>query len=267
MMTPPAHRADLARHFDDLAPAWNDCPFLDQPGEGEHVLRLLRPEPGDTGLDLACGTGQLTARLSPAGGRIMAADLSDRMLKLAACRFVEQRLNNIVITVQDAHRLEFADGLFDWVACRWAFRTFEDPAVVLRELARVTRPGSRLYLSDWAEPAALLDACLNRLDPFHQHVTGEAWWDTALAGLPFAVESRRRRAERLDPVVWGALAGLSGEEALARFDGFRAAEGRAARYLDLDGRPVLIAERLELLMTRIPAKPRGGAARSGATRP
>jgi ubiquinone/menaquinone biosynthesis C-methylase UbiE len=244
--------AAMARHFDTLANAWSQCAFLDQDGEAEHVARLLKPLPTDTGLDLACGTGQLTARLATHGSRIMAADLSDRMLKLAACRFVEQRLRNIVITVQDAHRLEFANGLFDWVVCRWAFRSFEDPRLVLRELARVTRPGSRIYLSDWAEPAALLDACLRMLDPYHRHVTTEAWWDEVLGELPFTVESRRLKAERLDPVVWGSLSGTPEEEALARFESFRAGEGLSGRYLELDGRPVLIAERLELCLLRTP---------------
>lgn len=246
--------AAMARHFDTLATAWSQCSFLDQEGEAEHVARLLKPLSTDTGLDLACGTGQLTARLATHGSRIMAADLSDRMLKLAACRFVEQRLRNIVITVQDAHHLEFANGLFDWVVCRWAFRSFEDPALVLRELARVTKPGARIYLSDWAEPAALLDNCLQLLDPFHRHVTTELWWDEALRGLPFTVEGRRLKAERLDPVVWGGLSGTPEEEALARFEGFRKGEGKVGRYLELDGRPVLIAERLELLLVRGPGR-------------
>jgi ubiquinone/menaquinone biosynthesis C-methylase UbiE len=246
--------ADAARHYDALAPAWSHSAFLDQPGEAEHVLRLLKPRREDTGLDLACGAGQLTAGLAAAGSRILAADLSDRMLKLAACRFVEQRINNVVITVQDAHRLEFADGLFDWVVCRYAFRSFEEPVQVLRELARVTRPGSRLYLSDWAEPAALLDACLGRLDPFHRAVTAEAWWDGRLAELPFAVESRRLRPERLDPEVWGTLSGTAPEEARRLFADFQAQEGREGRFLELDGRPVLIAERLELLLVRVAAR-------------
>lgn len=247
--------ADTARHFDALAPAWNRCVFLDQPGEAEHVLRLLKPGREDTGLDLACGAGQLTAGLAAAGGRILAADLSDRMLKLGACRFVEQRINNIVITVQDAHHLEFTEGLFDWVVCRYAFRTFDEPALVLRELARVTHPGSRLYLSDWAEPATLLDACLGRLDPAHRAIVDEAWWDARLAELPFEVESRRLRPERLDPEVWGELAGLGAEESRRLFDEFRAAEGRLARVQELDGRPVLIADRLELVLLRGDARP------------
>lgn len=253
-MSPTASAAGLAAHYDALAAAWHRCSFLDQPGAGEHVLRLLRPGAEATGLDLACGTGQLTAQLAAAGGRILAADLSERMLKLAACRFVEQRVHNVVITVQDAHHLEFADGLFDWAVCRWAFRSFDDPVLVLRELARVTRPGARLYLSDWAEPASVLDACLGRLDAEHRRVAAAAWWDGMLPALPFAVESRRMAPERLDPVVWGVLAGLDEAEAVRRFEAFRTAEGREARCLELDGRPVLIADRLELLLVRQPAR-------------
>ncbi len=251
-----ASTAELARHFDALAPVWTACPYLDAPGEAEHVLRLLKPGPRATGLDLACGSGQLTAGLAGAGGRILAADLSERMLKLAACRFVEARINNVVITVQDAHRLEYANGLFEWVVCRNAWRLFEEPAQVLTELARVTRPGARLYLSDWCEPSGPLDACLGRLDAFHRRCLTEGWWEEHLAGLPFQTELRRRRPERLDPVVWGELAGLDPAEARRRFDEFRAAEGAGIHCQELDNRPVWIAERLELVLLRTarPAK-------------
>lgn len=252
---PHSSVADLARHFDALAPVWTACPSLDSPGEAEHVLRLLKPGLKETGLDLACGSGQLTAGLATAGGRILAADLSERMLKLAACRFVEARLNNIVITVQDAHRLEYANGLFTWVVCRNAWRYFEEPSAVLRELSRVTRPGARLYLSDWSDPAPQLDACLGRLDPVHGQCLDEAWWTEQLAGMPFQVELNRCRPERLDPVVWGELAGRPAEESRLLFDEFRAAEGQGIPVLELDGRPVWIAGRRELLLVRVDGRP------------
>lgn len=247
---------ETASHFDGLAAVWAACAALDAPGEAEHVLRLLKPEPRSTGLDLACGSGQLTAGLAAVGGRIMAADASERMLKLAACRFVERRLNGIVITVQDAHRMEFTAGLFDWAVCRHAWRYFEDPARVLRELARVTRPGARLYLSDWSDPAPELDRLLGVLDPAHRRVLDEAWWEEQLAGLPFETEHRRLRPERLDPRVWGALGGLPEEEARTRFESFRADLPEGAQVLELDGRPVWIAGRQERVLRRTEGRTR-----------
>jgi ubiquinone/menaquinone biosynthesis C-methylase UbiE len=252
----PLNTLETAVHFDALAAAWTTCAALDTPGEAEHVLRLLKPEPRSTGLDLACGSGQLTAGLAAVGGRIMAADASERMLKLAACRFVERRLNGIVITVQDAHRLEFTAGMFDWAVCRHAWRYFEEPARVLRELARVTRPGARLYLSDWSDPAGPLDRLLGELDPAHRRVLDEAWWEEALADLPFETEVRRLRPERLDPLVWGALGGRSEAESRACFDSFRAAASEDLQVLELDGRPVWIAGRQERVLRRTEGRSR-----------
>jgi len=253
---PPLHASEFAAHFDALASVWAACAQLECPGEAEHVLRLLKPEPRSTGLDLACGGGQLTAGLAAAGGRIHAADLSERMLKLAACRFVERRLNGIVITVQDAHRLEFTAGLFDWAVCRHAWRYFEEPARVLRELARVTRPGARLYVSDWSDPAPALDHLLGALDPAHRRVLDEAWWEEALADLPFETEHRRVRLERLDPGIWGALGGRSEEEARARFEALRPELPQGAQILELDGRPVWIAGRQERVLRRLEGRTR-----------
>jgi len=205
MMTP----AEAVDHFEQAALAWDECEYLDQPGDAEHILRLLKILPGETGLDLACGCGQLTVRLGEGNCRILAADLCDRMLKLTARRVVEARLNNIVITVQDAHRLEFADGLFHWAVCRFGFRYFNEPGLVLDELSRVIKPGGRLYVSDWSSPAEPLNELLKSLDGAHCGIYDEAWWEGELADRCFEIRQARMRADRLDSVVWGGLAGLT----------------------------------------------------------
>lgn len=249
-MTPFESPANLSGHFDHLANEWSSCEYLDAKGEGKHLLRLLQADRDETGLDLAAGTGQLTAELAACGSRILAADLSERMLKLAAARFVERLINNVVITTQDAHRMEFADGLFDWAVCRYGFRYFADPEQVLSELARVTRPGARLVLSDWAEPADLLDECFKLLDPAHRRILSSDWWTRMAPAHGLEILQMRTRPDRLDPVMWGQLSGVPEADVRTRFAAFRAGQGRTARYLELDGRPVLIGERCEVLLRR-----------------
>jgi ubiquinone/menaquinone biosynthesis C-methylase UbiE len=249
-MTPFESPAELGSHFDHLARVWSGCEYLEAKGEAEHILRLLKPLSGETGLDLACGSGQLTAELAASGSRILAADLSDRMLKVAATRFVDRMLSNVVITVQDAHHMEFTPGLFDWVVCRYGFRHFADPDAVLKEIARVTHAGSRILLSDWSAPAKELDACFKRLDAAHRQVLDEGWWKEAIARNGFKLMASRARPDRLDPLIWGELGGLGKEEALVAFAEFKAGEGAGARFMELDGHAVLIGERLELFLVR-----------------
>jgi len=242
--------AETALHFEALAAAWARCELFDQPEEAAHVLRWLEAGRGQTGLDLAAGPGRFTRHLAAFGGRLLAADLSDRMLKLAAAHWVEHRVTNVTFMVQDAHRLEFAAGLFDWAVCRYGMRYFDEPPRALAELARVIRPGGRLYLSDWAEPAPALDALFGRLDRAHRRVVPAAEWPELFAAAGFAILRQQRRADRVDPRVWGALGGLDAAAADAAWAAFRAAEGAGARALVLDGRETLAAERAEWLLER-----------------
>ena len=245
-------QVELARHFDRQAQAFNACEYLDQPGDVDHIQRLLGALLSHGGLDLACGTGQLTVRLAQrVRGRVMAVDLCDRMLRLTAARATMERVNNIVTTVQDAERMEFADGLFRWAVCRFGFRWFPDRAAVMAELARVIRPGGKLYLSDWAGPTALT-GLLQVLDPLQQSVEDLEWWRGLALDQPFEIIRLQKRPDRFDPVVWGGLAGLSEKESLEAFEQQRPAlEEAGCRVLELDGRPVLFVERLDLLVERV----------------
>lgn len=242
--------AETALHFEALSRTWADCEVLDRPDEAEHVLRWLEARPDQTGLDLASGPGRFTRHLAAFGGRLLAADLCDRMLKLGAALWVEHRVNNITAMVQDAHRLEFAPALFDWAVCRWGFRYFDEPARALAELFRTIRPGGRLYICDWVEPAAALDGLFRRLDRAHRRTVPSAEWPGLFEAAGFAVLRERRRPDRVDPRVWGALGGLDQAAADAAWAAFRAAEGADAPTMVLDGREALAAERGEWLLER-----------------
>jgi demethylmenaquinone methyltransferase/2-methoxy-6-polyprenyl-1,4-benzoquinol methylase len=52
----------------------------------------------------------------------------------------------------DATRLPFADAVFDAVTISFGLRNVVDPDAGLREMARVTRPGGRLVVCEFATP-------------------------------------------------------------------------------------------------------------------
>lgn len=111
------------------------------------TLRDAGLAPSSVVVDLACGTGDFVELLEREGHTAIGVDLSHGMLvagwtRLPHARFVEA----------DATTLPFDDASVDVVTCGFALRNFVDCNAVLRECARVLRPGGVLAVLEVAEP-------------------------------------------------------------------------------------------------------------------
>ncbi|MDG9719960.1 methyltransferase domain-containing protein [Streptomyces sp. DH24] len=108
--------------------------------------------PGETVLDLACGTG-FVARIAAAHvgptGHVCGTDLNEGMLKVAAAHHPRQ-YPDIEFAAAPADRLPYADAVFDAVLCQQGAQFFPDLDAALREAARVTRPGGRFAATVWS---------------------------------------------------------------------------------------------------------------------
>jgi SAM-dependent methyltransferase len=124
------------------------------------LQQLLAGSTGSGGrfLDVGCGTGATGGWLADRGD-LVAVDFEREALTLFG-----ERHNSIGLIAADAGSLPLATGAFDAVVCVTVLchRSIADPAAVVRELARVVRPGGVLCL--W-EPG------VKRLDRAHDRVT------------------------------------------------------------------------------------------------
>src|SRR5579875_2923258 len=113
------------------------------------VLRLLRP--GGRVLDLGCGTGRLSRRLTEEGRDVVLLDASDAMLARAVPAV------GAPAVLGDAFALPFAPASFvAVVALRVAFR-FSDVGGFIRSVAPLLRPGGRFVFDTYRwTPRALL---------------------------------------------------------------------------------------------------------------
>lgn len=123
---------------------------------GKHVTNALveyaSPQPGQRVLDVACGSGAPSlqvARRVGADGSVVATDLNDEPLKIAAQRARERGITNIRFGRADVHALPYAEGEFDLITCRFGVMFFEDLPRALREMRRVLKPGGRVALAAW----------------------------------------------------------------------------------------------------------------------
>ena len=121
-------RADLYGARTDLAP----------------LIALL--EPSLVVGDLGCGTGQTTSALAPFVARVVAVDESEAML--AAARERVGHHDNVDVRSGRLEALPIDDDALDVAVLSLVLHFVVDPAVVLREAARVLRPGGRLLVID-----------------------------------------------------------------------------------------------------------------------
>lgn len=112
--------------------------------------------PGTTLLDVACGTGLVAlaaARLAGANGRVVAVDISPEMVSAVARRARAANLATVEAREMDAEDLRFDDESFDAVTCACGMMFVPDAPRALQQMRRVLRPGGRLAVAVWDEPA------------------------------------------------------------------------------------------------------------------
>jgi SAM-dependent methyltransferase len=122
---------------------------------GERLVERLDPQPGDTVLELAAGTGDtgfLAASRIGDSGRLISTDFAPSMVEAARGAGSRRGLDNVEHRVLDAENLDLEDSSVDRVVCRWGYMLMADPAAALAETRRVLKDGGRLAFAVWAGP-------------------------------------------------------------------------------------------------------------------
>jgi demethylmenaquinone methyltransferase / 2-methoxy-6-polyprenyl-1,4-benzoquinol methylase len=111
--------------------------------------------PGDSALDVCCGTGdlalELAGRVAP-GGRVVGCDFSEPMLDLAREKAEARAADGVRFEWADALRLPYDAGRFDAVTVGFGARNLADLDRGLREMARVLKPGGRAVILEITQP-------------------------------------------------------------------------------------------------------------------
>lgn len=172
---PVADKADRVKAvFDSVAPNYDL--MNDLMSGGLHrlwkrfALGRTGLRPGDTALDVAGGTGDLSAGMARQvgpSGLVVHTDINREMLEAGRRRLVDANLFANVRTLQaNAERLPFAGDSFHCVTIGFGLRNCTDKPAALREMARVLRPGGRLLVLEFSKPAIRLIEPLYELYSF-----------------------------------------------------------------------------------------------------
>jgi SAM-dependent methyltransferase len=150
---PGQARAARSPGYVDAASLGSMAAFVD--GIKRRAMAMLDPRPGQRLLDAGCGPGLDTAALVPLVGPrgcVIGVDHDPRMIDTARARHGAGTAARAFHLVGDGARLPFADGWFDACRCERVLQHLADPAAMLSELVRVTRPGGTVLAldTDWA---------------------------------------------------------------------------------------------------------------------
>ena len=186
----------------------------------DDLIRSAGCRDGDRVLDVACGTGLVSGRISLVTGRfcsITGIDVNEGMLSVA------RRNPQIEWHQGSATELPFADGSFDVVLCQQGLQYFPDRAAAMRGMARVLAPGGRIALNVWGalsrQPfyVALVDGIVEFLDEeaksafdiaFSLNTAGELRMlasDVGLQNISIRFEHRTMRYPAPDKMVAGFM--------------------------------------------------------------
>lgn len=142
------------------------------------AINTLGLKPGSRGLDAGCGIGNHTLWLAEAvspEGHVTGVDISEEALTIAKEKLESSNLKRQVsFKFGDIFNLPFEDKTFDWVWSAdvlylWFMGSKESPVnpqAVMKELARIVKPGGKIALLLWSSQKLLpgyplLEAKLN----------------------------------------------------------------------------------------------------------
>ena len=144
------HAIDL---FAPLGSTYDRYAALLSFGQDPRWRRFLvsRIPPGARVLDVATGTGAVARELLARGCTVTGLDQSAEMLAEARRTLPP----HVKLVEASAESLPFEDASFDALTFTYLLRYVDDPPAVLRELARVVRPGGTLAGLEFGVPRGL----------------------------------------------------------------------------------------------------------------
>lgn len=120
------------------------------------AIEATGARPGQCVMDLAGGTGDLTAKLSRLvgdTGKVVLCDINQSMLERGRERLTDQGIvGNVDYVIGDAEHLPFPEDTFNSITMAFGLRNVTDKSAALGSILRVLKPGGRVVVLEFSRP-------------------------------------------------------------------------------------------------------------------
>lgn len=147
-----AREAEAAAYFQNHASRWDELRRLHSPDRmvERALIGALAGQAIGRLLDIGTGTGRMAELFAPMADHIVALDKSLEMLRLARAKLQHLPTDRVELVQGDFLALPQSTGTFDTVLLHQVLHFAQDPQRAIGEAARVTRPGGRIAIVDFA---------------------------------------------------------------------------------------------------------------------
>jgi SAM-dependent methyltransferase len=167
------------------AQAMRESPTHREGPDLDLVVELCEPGEGVSAIDVATGGGHVARRLREAGANVVSLDPAPGMEPDVVSR---------------AEHIPFADGSFDVAVCRIAAHHFDDVALAVREMARITR--DRVVVQDNLFQSERVEEAERLHDPTHVRSYTEDEWRGFFKAAGLEVDELEIMRRRLPLEPW-----------------------------------------------------------------
>ncbi len=146
------------KNWDSAAVGWNEWSEFNDRADAhisERLVELAHVRSGSRVLDVAAGYGEpalTAAQTAGPEGRVVATDISAKMLAFGRARAAAAGLDNVEFVESDASSLDFPQASFDAAVSRWGIIFEPDAEAAAERIRGFLKPGARMAISSWGEP-------------------------------------------------------------------------------------------------------------------
>jgi demethylmenaquinone methyltransferase/2-methoxy-6-polyprenyl-1,4-benzoquinol methylase len=189
-------------------------------------VRRLKPQPRETILDMAGGTGDIAFRIAESGAQVTVADINPDMLQVGIERARDRGIEGLVWAEEDAEALTFPDLTFDAYTIAFGIRNVTHIDQALAEAHRVLRIGGRFFCLEfstttWPGFREAYDAYSHRVVPklgkavaqdeaSYRYLVESIRRFPSMAEFKVMIERAGFAQVRVEPILGGAVAIHSG---------------------------------------------------------